>query len=76
MSPQTALGEKTPDEFANEIAASRDLIGLQKPEIHPGSGTQFTSLIGPNRDRLFREVTSCGLDGIAISRFADSLRLA
>jgi putative transposase len=27
--PHRALGEKTPNEFANEIAASRDLIGLQ-----------------------------------------------
>ena len=27
--PHRALGEKTPDEFANEIAASRDFIGMQ-----------------------------------------------
>jgi hypothetical protein len=28
--PHGALGEKMPNEFANEIAASRDLIGLRK----------------------------------------------
>ena len=33
--PHRALGEKTPNEFANEIAASRDLIGLQTAENSP-----------------------------------------
>jgi putative transposase len=33
--PHRALGEKTPNEFANEIAASRDLIGLQIAENSP-----------------------------------------
>ena len=28
-------GERTPNEFANEIAASRDLIGLQTAENSP-----------------------------------------
>jgi putative transposase len=30
--PHRALGERTPNEFANEIAASRDFIGLQTAE--------------------------------------------
>jgi transposase InsO family protein len=33
--PHRALGEKTPNEFANEITASRDLIGLQTAENSP-----------------------------------------
>jgi putative transposase len=33
--PHRALGEKTSKEFANEIAASRDLIGLQTAENSP-----------------------------------------
>ena len=33
--PHRALGERTPYEFANEIAASRDLIGLQTAENSP-----------------------------------------
>jgi putative transposase len=30
--PHRALGEKTPNEFANKIAASRVLLGLQTAE--------------------------------------------
>jgi putative transposase len=33
--PHRALGERTPNEFANEIAASRDLIGMQTAEDSP-----------------------------------------
>jgi putative transposase len=33
--PHRALGERTPNEFANEIAASRDLIGQQTAENSP-----------------------------------------
>ncbi len=33
--PHRALGEKTPNEFAKEIAASRDLFGLQTAENSP-----------------------------------------
>ena len=33
--PHRALGERTPNEFANEIAASRDLIGVQTAENSP-----------------------------------------
>ncbi len=33
--PHRALGERTPNEFANETAASRDLIGLQIAENSP-----------------------------------------
>jgi integrase-like protein len=33
--PHRALGEKTPHEFANEIAASRDFIGMQAAENSP-----------------------------------------
>jgi putative transposase len=33
--PHRALGEKTPNEFANEIAASRDLIGSRTAENSP-----------------------------------------
>ena len=33
--PNRALGEKTPNEFANEIAASRDFIGLQAAANSP-----------------------------------------
>jgi putative transposase len=33
--PHRALGERTPNEFANEIAASRDLIGSQTAENSP-----------------------------------------
>ena len=33
--PHRALGEKTPNEFANEIAASRDFIALQTAENSP-----------------------------------------
>ena len=33
--PHRALGERTPNEFVNEIAASRDLFGLQTAENSP-----------------------------------------
>jgi putative transposase len=33
--PHRGLGEKTPNEFDNEIAASRFLIGLQTAENSP-----------------------------------------
>jgi len=33
--PHRALGERTPNEFANEIVARRDLIGLQTAENSP-----------------------------------------
>ena len=33
--PHRALGEKTPNEFANELAASRELIGSQTAESSP-----------------------------------------
>jgi putative transposase len=33
--PHRARGEKTPNEFAHEIAASRDLMGLQTAENSP-----------------------------------------
>jgi putative transposase len=33
--PHRALGERTPNEFANEVAASRDFIGLQNAENSP-----------------------------------------
>lgn len=33
--PHRALGERTPDEFANQIEASRDLIGMQTAENSP-----------------------------------------
>ena len=33
--PHRALGERTPNEFANEIAASRDFIGIQAAENSP-----------------------------------------
>ena len=33
--PHRALGEGTPSEFANEVAASRDFIGLQAAENSP-----------------------------------------
>jgi putative transposase len=33
--PHRALGERTPKEFANEIAASRDLIEVQTAENSP-----------------------------------------
>jgi len=33
--PHRALGERTPNEFANEIAASRDFIGMQAAENSP-----------------------------------------
>jgi len=33
--PHRAPGERTPNEFANEIAASRDLIGPQTAENSP-----------------------------------------
>jgi putative transposase len=38
--PHRALGEKTPKEFANEIAASRDFIGLQTAANSPRVGTR------------------------------------
>ena len=38
--PHRALGEKTPDEFANEIAASRDFIGLQTAGTRPRVGAK------------------------------------
>jgi hypothetical protein len=31
----SSLGEKTPNEFAKEIAASRDFLGLQTAENSP-----------------------------------------
>jgi putative transposase len=34
-SPHRALGERTPNEFANEVAASRDFIELQTAENSP-----------------------------------------
>ncbi len=33
--PHRALGEQTPNEFASQFAAQRELIGLQKPENSP-----------------------------------------
>ena len=33
--PHRALGERAPHELANEIAASRDFIGLQSAENSP-----------------------------------------
>ncbi len=33
--PRRALGDRTPNEFANEIAASRDFIGMQAAEYSP-----------------------------------------
>jgi putative transposase len=33
--PHRALGERTPNEFANEVAASRSFIGLQAAENSP-----------------------------------------
>ena len=33
--PHRSLGEKTPNGFANEIAASRDFIGMQAAENSP-----------------------------------------
>ena len=33
--PHRALGERTPNEFANEVAASRDFIGQQSAENLP-----------------------------------------
>jgi transposase InsO family protein len=33
--PHRALGEKTPNEFAKEIAASRDFLGIQTAENSP-----------------------------------------
>jgi putative transposase len=33
--PHRAPGERTPNEFANEVAASRDFIGMQKAENSP-----------------------------------------
>jgi putative transposase len=33
--PHRALGERTPNEFANEIAESRDLIGSQTAKNSP-----------------------------------------
>ena len=33
--PHRALGERTPNEFANEVAASRDFIGMQTAENSP-----------------------------------------
>jgi putative transposase len=33
--PHRALGEKTPNEFAKEIAANRDFLGLQTVENSP-----------------------------------------
>jgi hypothetical protein len=38
--PHRALGERTPNEFANEIAASRDFIGMQTAENSPRVGTK------------------------------------
>src|SRR5438309_10740331 len=38
--PHRALGERTPNEFANEVAASRNLIGLQAAENSPYSRYQ------------------------------------
>jgi hypothetical protein len=45
--PHRALGEKTPNEFANKIAASPDLIGLQTAE---NSGQSWYRKAGPIRD--------------------------
>ena len=45
--PHRALGEKTPNEFANEIAASPDLIGLQTAE---NSRQSWYKKAGPIRD--------------------------
>ena len=36
--PHRSLGEKTPNEFAKEIAASRDFLGYKLPETHPRAG--------------------------------------
>jgi len=33
--PHRALGERTPNEFANEVAASRDFVGQQRAENSP-----------------------------------------
>jgi putative transposase len=33
--PHRALGERTPNEFANELAASRDFIAMQTAENSP-----------------------------------------
>jgi putative transposase len=33
--PHRALGERTPNEFAHEIAASRDFMGMQAAENSP-----------------------------------------
>ena len=33
--PHRALGERTPHEFAHQIAARRDLMGLQSPQDSP-----------------------------------------
>lgn len=33
--PHRALGERTPNEFAKEITASRDFLGLQTAENSP-----------------------------------------
>lgn len=33
--PHRALGERTPNEFAREIAASREVIGVQTAENSP-----------------------------------------
>ena len=33
--PRGAVGERIPNEFANEIAASRDFIGIQTAENSP-----------------------------------------
>jgi hypothetical protein len=36
--PHRALGEKTPNEFAKEIAASRDFLGQKLSKTHPRVG--------------------------------------
>jgi len=41
--PHRALGERTPHEFANEIAASRDFIGIQLPKTRLSFGTKTRS---------------------------------
>lgn len=33
--PHRALGERTPNEFAHEIAASREVVGVQTAENSP-----------------------------------------
>jgi transposase InsO family protein len=52
--PHRALGERTPKEFAHEIAASRDLMGLKTAENSPWSWYKKPGPIKEARNSLWK----------------------